>query len=409
MTDHAKHPARASMLITLGWAAYLACSWTWCIGMFLPVLLLRDYGPWSFAAFAIPNILGAGAMGWVLMNPGAGRGLVDRHAGAMRAFSVVTLAFHAFFILWIFTSQGPNPAVPLLAAAGLAASLLLIKCIRGEPAVLRLSAALWTLSLLAALAVGSLMGGWDARPGPPSPATPGAGLVWMLPVIAFGFILCPYLDLSFHLARARTRPMQGAAAFSVGFGLLFAAMILFTLLYAPLFLRADAGPGGAAIAAMDWSSPLIAGIVLAHILAQTLFTVFIHTRRLAATPGGPAPRLIIAALAGAAALGLASTALPDLLDTLGMAFGEIVYRCFMAFYGLVFPAYVWLIMIPTRDGHAGLLGAAGRRKLRVWALTVGIAAPMFWVGFIHGVEWWLIPGLAVILLARLPLNRATPR
>lgn len=26
------------------WALFLASSWTWCIGMFLPVLLMRDAG-----------------------------------------------------------------------------------------------------------------------------------------------------------------------------------------------------------------------------------------------------------------------------------------------------------------------------------------------------------------------------
>lgn len=58
--------ARQPWWSVLGWAAYLACSWTWCIGMFLPVLLVRDYGVWGFVVFAVPNVVGAGAMGWVL-------------------------------------------------------------------------------------------------------------------------------------------------------------------------------------------------------------------------------------------------------------------------------------------------------------------------------------------------------
>jgi hypothetical protein len=84
-------------------------------------------------------------------------------------------------------------------------------------------------------------------------------------------------------------------------------------------------------------------------------------------------------------------------DTLTV--GEIVYRCFMAFYGLVFPAYVWLCMIPTRDGHSG----PSRQKILVWAFAVGIAAPMFWMGFIERQTWWLAPGLAMVLVARLML------
>ncbi|HTL30770.1 MAG TPA: hypothetical protein VL282_16180, partial [Tepidisphaeraceae bacterium] len=36
----------------IGWAIYLGMSWTWCIGMFLPVLLVRDYGFWGWLVFA---------------------------------------------------------------------------------------------------------------------------------------------------------------------------------------------------------------------------------------------------------------------------------------------------------------------------------------------------------------------
>ena len=48
------------------WACFLGCSWTWVIGMFFPVLLLRDYGFMGWVVFAIPNVVGAAAMGWVL-------------------------------------------------------------------------------------------------------------------------------------------------------------------------------------------------------------------------------------------------------------------------------------------------------------------------------------------------------
>ena len=66
----------------IGWAAYLACSWTWCIGMFLPVLLYRDFGLRGFILFAVPNVLGAAAMGWVLRTPASSSRLVSRHPGA---------------------------------------------------------------------------------------------------------------------------------------------------------------------------------------------------------------------------------------------------------------------------------------------------------------------------------------
>jgi hypothetical protein len=91
--------------------------------------------------------------------------------------------------------------------------------------------------------------------------------------------------------------------------------------------------------------------------------------------------------------------------TTGLSASEIAYRLFMAFYGLVFPAYVWLCMIPTRDGHSG----PSRGKVLIWAIAVAVAAPMFWMGFIERQTWWLAPGLGVVLLARLVLPRGGGR
>jgi len=98
--DQARHtdPARA-----IGWALFLAASWTWCIGMFLPVLLVRDYGVAGWFIFAIPNVIGSAAMGWAIHTRSASLTMTARHSGAMRSFSVVTISFHAFFIPWIIS------------------------------------------------------------------------------------------------------------------------------------------------------------------------------------------------------------------------------------------------------------------------------------------------------------------
>ena len=72
---------------------FVACSWTWCIGMYLPVLLIRDFGWWSFAAFAIPNCLGAAGFGWAVLTEARSRSLMLMHAPAIRAFALVTVAF----------------------------------------------------------------------------------------------------------------------------------------------------------------------------------------------------------------------------------------------------------------------------------------------------------------------------
>ena len=68
--------------------------------MLLPVLLVRELGVIGWIVFAIPNVIGAAAMGWVLRDPDSSRRIVEAHGPACRAFSAVTIAFHVFFVLW---------------------------------------------------------------------------------------------------------------------------------------------------------------------------------------------------------------------------------------------------------------------------------------------------------------------
>ena len=77
-----------------------------------------------------------------------------------------------------------------------------------------------------------------------------------------------------------------------------------------------------------------------------------------------------------------------------------MYRILLGCYGLVFPAYVWLCMIPGR-GRA----KPQARQLVVFSIAVVLATPTFWMGFIEGKMIWLLPGLGVVLLARLFIPR----
>jgi hypothetical protein len=80
--------------------------------------------------------------------------------------------------------------------------------------------------------------------------------------------------------------------------------------------------------------------------------------------------------------------------------GELIYRLFMGFYGLVFPAYAWLCILPGRGRVS-----TTRRQWLVWAATLLIVAPMFWMAFIEREMVWVVPGVAVVLLARLLVGR----
>ncbi|HRQ73286.1 MAG TPA: hypothetical protein PLU35_09690 [Phycisphaerales bacterium] len=372
----------------LGWAAYLACSWTWCIGMFLPVLLVRDYGLWGFVAFALPNVAGAAGMGWVLARPGQAERLRERHAVAVRAFSLVTIAFQCFFVGWLVQWAAPGPVVGAVALAAAAAAFML-RSVRGT---LLLAILVWLTS--AACLVGYVV---NAGASLPEPRPMPTGLLWLAPVCAFGFALCPYLDPTFLRAAAALDTRGRRAAFTIGFGLLFAAMIAFTLLYGATVERLGAAASGATLAGT---------LVLIHVGVQIVFTVGAHVRELASVPAlgrGRAAQALVAGIAAAMAAFSFNLGSPVVADA-GMPVGEIVYRVFMAFYGLVFPAYVWICMIPTRDGHAGLAGKAGRRKALAWAAAVGIAAPLFWMGFIERHEVYLVPGLLVVLLTKLAVR-----
>ena len=89
----------------------------------------------------------------------------------------------------------------------------------------------------------------------------------------------------------------------------------------------------------------------------------------------------------------------------GLTRGEIVYRLFIAFYGLIFPAYVWICVIPA----GGKSGPPDRRRFRVFALAVIAAAPMFWMGFIERQTVWFAPGVGLVFLARWLVVARGPR
>ena len=375
-------------LRALAWAMFLGCSWTWCIGMFLPVLLVRDQGVWGWVVFAIPNVLGAAAVGWVLAEPGRSERIVRLHAGACSAFSAVTIAFHVFFVLWFVPRLVGLPAAA--SAFALVAIYLLLTASRGQ-LDLPAAAGAWIISLtMLALFLRSTDG----------PLLPGGGeqsaigAAWLAPVCIFGFALCPYLDLTFHRARQHTTAAQARIAFGIGFGVCFLAMIVFSLLYAAA-LRPLLGE--------HWRQMrlAVAPVVGAHMIVQTAFTLAVHGRAFAAAELRRSSVLALLIMGQVALfLALASYVLPRYH---GLDPGELVYRLFMVFYGLAFPAYVWVCMVPGRDGQGGVTPA----KVRAMVLAIAAAAPMYWMGFIEGRMVWLVPGLGVVLASRylLPMRQ----
>jgi hypothetical protein len=355
--------------------------------MFLPVLLIRDMGLWGWIVFAVPNVIGAALMGWVLKSPQSSRGLTDSHAAACRAFSVITIAFHVFFVLWFVPRLVGLP--PAACAFALAAIYLLLTFARPGTDLL-VAPLVWAFSILMAV--------WFLRTPaaviPSHSLLPGKDALFLAPACLLGFALCPYLDLTFHRARqALPEPAQSRFAFGVGFGVVFLLMIVFSALYATSL---------APLLTPDWRShlrPVFGSIIAAHMIVQAAFTMALHARSLVTsriTPGGVFGLLVICQIAIFSAI--YSAVAPRFFN---LDFGELVYRLFMSFYGLVFPAYVWLVMMPSRSGST-------RTLLFVTAVVIVIAAPMYWLGFIQNRMIWLLPAVAVVLVAGVLTSRSRP-
>ena len=369
-----------------GWAAYLGASWTWCIGMFLPVLLIRDYGPWAWMIFAVPNIVGAGAMAWVMRSAEmSGRYTVD-HASACRLFSFVTIAFQVFFSLWMLPR--------LLGPVGYVGTAILV-----QAAFTPVTNDRWqrvggavVLAISAALAIGlQRQGGltW-----PPLEVISVGDAIGLALVCLAGFIACPYLDLTFHRARQQTSDADAKFAFGIGFGVLFAAMIVLTFFYAYGVTWTEQYGG-------RYLTGTAMICVALHWLTQMAYTVNLHSTELARQSRARDDAGIMRAGLGAAlALGLAvglaacwaSSNWPENSHDFsgwpdnGRAIGELGYRAFMACYGLLFPVYVLL--------------AIGRPRVSwlVWGLVTVAALPFFWLAFIEQRMAWGTAGVGVVVI-----------
>lgn len=305
------------------WGLFLASSWTWCIGMFLPILLLREWGWAGFAVFALPNVLGCAGFGAVLDRGRAAR-LRARLAPCMAWFSLATIAFQTFFLSWAswrwiapVLAPGAEPWSSWMVGAVVAAAPVLLVRRQESRAWVALGVVAWIGSMLLWSRTG--VSSWSTVPAADGDLTALALLA--LP-IAVGFLLCPALDLTFHRALEES-PSRGSFAV---FGLAFAPMILFAAA-----TWGGAGPAVTSFVALQW-------------FMQASFTAAAHARevrerRIAGAPGeaGVVAAVLLGAVLGCPSLG-----------------GEPLYLRFLGLYGIVFPG---LLLLGLR-GRGGLLSAA---------------------------------------------------
>lgn len=395
----ASEPPNKSALLG---AFFLASSWTWVVGMWLPVILVRHFGWPGWIAFAIPNVAGAMSVGLLYRTRESSEAFVERHRGVMRWFSRVTLALHAFVLTWalswLFDSVVVIAGIPgAIGGTSIPTSTVLALATlvglwigaswfgsRSFRAASIGAIAVWALSVAMLLLAWDTMGSRSAPPQTSGDA-PLTNLAFLAPVLVFGFALCPFLDLTIHRARQLTPGRSGDRAFVLGFGVLFLAMIAGTLLYAQAWI----------------DSRSISLYIAAHLAAQSWFTIAMHLRALRDSAGSARERPTATPLLVGMALGIApSSALAiralsgtPLIDLLSF---DAIYRVFMAFYGLLFPTLLWAFTTSRRSDRSATVTAI------VCAL---VAAPFFWLGFLEGRWFWLAPGLLIALVSGLAARR----
>jgi len=369
--------------------------------MFLPVLLIGDFGVAGWVVFAVANCLGAAGTGLALRRRGAAARFRQEHRVATGVFSIVTVAFHAFFLAWVgaewltppWVNVPPRQRGPIISAyLAVAGNHSLFAWLLGGTgylfalslsfarfdALIRLAPTVWGISLAlvgVALATG---------PKPHSPGWTGieasSDLLWLAPAIVFGFALCPSLDLTILRARERTEGRAGDRAFIGGFLLLFPVMITLTLLYAGRILT-------------RWE---LGVLLTAHLFVQSAFTMGAHLgelRRGTWPARGWARGLALIGPLGACA------APPLLLDRM---LNVDAYRVFLGFYALAAPAYVWIAAVPRGRFAGG--GAPSRTTLAAWAIATLAACPLLWLGVIERRWWAVAPAVAIPLLTPLALR-----
>lgn len=354
--------------------------------MFLPVLLVRDYGIRAFLIFAVPNMIGAASMGAVLRDPQTSVRLVRAHGVACVAFSTITLLFHAFFVAWVVRGLIGTPALWITAILAIA----MIGGAAKDVAARRLAACAFAISLGAFAIAFSMSRNLAAAPIIVA-SRPATDLIGLTAVCTFGFALCPYLDLTFHRARQSTGPRDGSAAFAIGFLVFFPLMILFTLWYAPR------------LAPSRWAliPTAIAWVIAVHLMVQSALTVAFHARAIGShrrSIGGH-PSLVTGGIAIIVLIG-GLMGLP--FAGRGREAGETAYRLFMFFYALPFPAYVWICMTPLREDPPAL----HPRRLITFVVAVAMTAPLFWFAFFGGKMLLLAPAVATVFVARFVARRA---
>jgi len=326
--------------------------------MFLPVILLHRYGWEGFAMFAIPNVIGCTLFGYIVRTPERSKALVEKYARAMSWFAIVTIAFHAFFIvmMMLMHCENANPLLTRFLPFG-------IVIVGGVVALL--PSRVWPYLALIVWAT-SLAIGYSLLPieNEISQSRPWQDVIWLTPIVTFGFLFCPYLDPTFHRA-IQCSPSKHA--FGV-FGITFGAMIGVTCLYHNVILET-----------------LTVGIGI-HLVIQTLFTIGAHFREGARVNNRKNRRRFVCFAFVAGLIAIEAAHRPHAVEE-GLTND---YLRFFVFYGLVFPGLVSTFMATRRSFST--------KRVMVFSIVAVASLPFLEWGYIGESPWLtMLPTIALLV------------
>jgi len=341
--------------------------------MFLPVLLMQWFGWSGFLLIALPNCIGAAAMGLLLGSPSASRRFCRKHPTAIGGFVSVTILFHLIFLsiaaTWLCP---PGMQIPFGWAIWPAAAAVVAWVLSFAPR------GWWPWLGTAAFACGAVVvvtaacqwtdPGWSGH-------RPAIDLLWLSPVFVVGFLLCPWLDAPFHRARQEVQGPIGPALLAP----LFLCMLLVTASY-------------------WWMTEGTATrVILVWLAGQSVFTLAANVRECRA--GGVVEGMERGGLAAAVLLTVVGGVV--LQRSASWSTALQVYLGFLAAYGIAFPAIIlaWC----RRDAPRPTTPAVVR--LTVLLLIAG------WLGnfgFITGPTWVAVIPAALVLLTPAIVGRNSP-
>jgi hypothetical protein len=187
----------------------------------------------------------------------------------------------------------------------------------------------------------------------------------------------------------------------LGFGVFFVVMIAMTLGYAGRLI----------------SESTMSLYIVAHIAVQGAFTAGVHLRALGraggyhkydlskprTVDGRPTAvrqaklRLFCFSFLFCFAVFFGNAVLDLREPRSGYAASRFWYELIISAYGLVFPAYMYICVVP----HATLRAVRQKTRVLLWAGTVIAATPLFFLGFIGTAapRYGLVPVGVVVVLA----------